>query len=122
MIFAFIVVIVIVGALYASYEKTLTGTHHGIYISVMTDQFTNSSGSWTFVTSVKNTGTVFIDTVTISIPTMGYRIGILSSISVGTTVSHTFNINRLTNGTPYGIEYYAVSGNLTYSPIYPVVA
>ncbi len=99
-----------------------TTVHEGLYFYVESARFVNSSNSWSFVTSVKNTGSVFISTITITDPSTGSTVGTLSSIPVGQTANGTFAISGVTNDTLYTLEYYAVSGNLTYESTYPVVA
>ncbi len=99
-----------------------TAEHNGIYFYVESAEFANSNGSWFFKTTVKNTGTVFISLITITVPDTGSTVGTIPSIQVGQTASGTFAISGVTNGTLYTLEYYAVSGNLTYGTAYPVVA
>lgn len=99
-----------------------TTDHKGIYFYVESAKFTNLNGSWFFNTTVKNTGTVFINRITITVPDTGSTVGTIPSIQVGQTASGTFAISGVTNGTLYTLEYYAVSGNLTYGSVYPVVA
>ena len=99
-----------------------TSEHNGIYFNVESAEFVNSSGSWFFNTTVRNTGTVFISLITITVPDTGSTVGTIPSIQVGQTAGGTFAISGVTNGTLYTLEYYAVSGNLTYGTAYPVVA
>lgn len=94
--------------------------HKGIYFYVESAHFVNSSGSIYFETSVKNTGSVFIDSLTIWLPSTGSTIGTLASIAVGGTVNGSFPISGVENGTLYSLDYNATSGNLTYSTIVPV--
>lgn len=120
-VFVLFIVMILGGIMFVGLVAHTNAPHRGVYISVITDKFVNGSGSWSFVTTVKNTGTVFIDSVTISVPDTGSTIGMLSSIPVGGTSNGTFPISGITNNTLYVIEYYAVSGNLTYDTNYPVL-
>ena len=125
MAIAVVIVLVLGGVVFLDIihnsNKMKTTEHNGIYFYVESAKFTNSSGSWIFNTTVKNTGTVFISLITITVPDTGSTVGTIPSIQVGQTASGTFAISGVTNGTLYTLEYYAVSGNLTYGSVYPVV-
>ena len=95
--------------------------HPGIYFYVESAHFVNSSGSIFFTTTVKNTGSVFINAINITAPATGSTIGQLTSISVGDTASGTFAISGVTNGTLYSLDYFTASGNLSYSTMIPVM-
>ncbi len=126
MAIAVVIVLVLGGVVFLDVIRNAnsmkTTEHNGIYFYVESAKFTNSSGSWSFNTTVKNTGTVFISLITITVPDTGSTVGTIPSIQVGQTASGTFAISGVTNGTLYNLEYYAVSGNLTYGIAYPVVA
>ena len=122
MVVVFFIVVIFIGAAFVSVIDHPPTQHHGVYFTVLTDRFTNDSGSWSYVTAIKNTGTVFIDSVAVTVPATGSTIGTLSSIPVGQTASGTFQISGVANNTLYMIEYYAVSGNLTYETTYPVTS
>lgn len=126
MVVAFFIVIILVAEIaipiMIHLHNAADTTHPGVYIYVESAHFTNSSGSYAFVTTVKNTGTVFIDTVTISVPATGSTVGTLSSIQVGSTASGSFPLSGVTNNTLYVMEYYAVSGNSSYETSIPVVS
>ncbi len=126
MAIAVVIVLVLGGVVFLDIihnaDSMKTTGHSGIYFYVESAGFTNSSGSWIFNTTVKNTGTVFISLITITVPDTGSTVGTIPSIQVGQTASGTFAISGVTNGTLYTLEYYAVSGNLTYSTAYPVMA
>ena len=94
--------------------------HKGLYFYVENATFINSSGTYHFATSVKNTGSVFIDTIHITVTETGSMIGTLASIPVGGTANATIPISGVMNNTIYMIEYTATSGNLTYTTTYPV--
>ena len=94
--------------------------HNGLYFYVENAALINSSGIYHFATSVKNTGSVFIDTIHITVTETGSMIDTLASIPVGGTVNATIPISGVTNNTLYMIEYTANSGNLTYTTTYPV--
>ena len=123
---AFFIVAIIIGsfgiAVVIHLHNAADTTHPGVHIYVESAHFTNSSGSYAFVTIVKNTGTDFIDTVTISVTETGSTIGVLSSIQTGSTASGTFSLSGVTNNTLYAVEYYAVSGNSSYTTSYPVMS
>jgi hypothetical protein len=126
MAIAIVIILVLGGVVFLdiihSADSMKTTGHNGIYFYVESARFTNSSGSWIFNTTVKNTGSVFIGLITITVPDTGSTVGTIPSIQVGQTASGTFAISGVTNGTLYNLEYYAVSGNLTYGSVYPVVA
>ena len=126
MAIAVVIVLVLGGVVFLDVIRNAnsmkTTEHNGIYIYVESAKFTNSSGSWSFNTTVKNTGTVFISLITITVPDTGSTVGTIPSIQVGQIAGGTFAISGVTNGTLYNLEYYAVSGNLTYGIAYPVVA
>ena len=126
MVVAFFIVIILIAAVgipfMISLHNAADTTHPGVHIYVESAHFTNSSGSYAFVTVVKNTGTVFIDTVTISVTETGSTIGTLSSIQVGSTANGTFPLSGVANDTLYTVEYYAVSGNSSYTTSYPVMS
>ena len=94
--------------------------HKGVYFSIESASFVNSSGSCSFVTTVKNTGSVFINTINITVPATGSTVGQLTSISVGITANGSFQISGVQNGTLYSLEYYGSSGNLSYETMIPV--
>ena len=94
--------------------------HKGLYFYVENAALVNSSGTYHFATSVKNTGSVFIDTIHITVTETGSMIGTLASIPVGGAANATIPISGVTNNTIYMIEYTASSGNLTYTTTYPV--
>ena len=94
--------------------------HKGVYFSVESASFVNSSGSCSFVTTVKNTGSVFINTINITVPATGSTVGQLTSILVGITANGSFQISGVQNGTLYSLEYYGSSGNLSYETMIPV--
>lgn len=103
--------------------RSTEGTMHpGIHFFVESAHFTNSSGSWSFATTVRNTGSVYIYTVNITVPATGSTIGTLLSIPVGGTVNGTFPLSGVTNDTLYALEYYAGEGNLTYETTVPVIS
>lgn len=126
MAIAVVIVLVLGGVVFLDVirnaDSMKTTEHNGIYFYVESAKFTNSSGSWSFNTTVKNTGTVFISLITITVPDTGSTVGTIPSIQVGQIAGGTFAISGVTNGTLYTLEYYAVSGNLTYGIAYPVVA
>ncbi len=126
MAIAIVIILVLGGVVFLdiihSADSMKTTGHNGIYFYVESARFTNSSGSWIFNTTVKNTGSVFIGLITITVPDTGSTVGTIPSIQVGQTASGTFAISGVTNGTLYNLEYYAVSGNLTYETAYPIVA
>lgn len=126
MAIAVVIVLVLGGVVFLDVIRNAnsmkTTEHNGIYFYVESAKFTNSSGSWSFNTTVKNTGTVFISLITITVPDTGSTVGTIPSIQVGQIAGGTFAISGVTNGTLYNLEYYAVSGNLTYGIAYPVVA
>ena len=94
--------------------------HKGVYFSIESASFVNSSGSCSFVTTVKNTGSVFINTINITVPATGSTVGQLTSILVGITANGSFRISGVQNGTLYSLEYYGSSGNLSYETMIPV--
>jgi hypothetical protein len=124
MIFAFIFIVALLGlfALALLHSASSANTvHTGLHIYVESAMFTNSSGSSDFITEVKNTGTVVVDTVNIMVTETGSMIGTISSIPVGKTANITIPVNGLTNNTLYTLEYSATSGNLTYTTTIPVL-
>ncbi len=94
--------------------------HKGVYFSIESASFVNFSGSCSFVTTVKNTGSVFINTINITVPATGSTVGQLTSILVGITANGSFQISGVQNGTLYSLEYYGSSGNLSYETMIPV--
>ena len=94
--------------------------HKGVYFSVELASFVNSSGSCSFVTTVKNTGSVFINTIIITVPATGSTVGQLTSISVGITANGSFKMSGVQNGTLYSLEYYGLSGKLSYETMISV--
>ncbi len=105
-----IVIILLLGGVvvvdFIHHLNTATTTvHNGIYFYVESARFVNSSVSWSFQTTVKNTGNVFISLITITIPSTGSTVGTISSISVGQTANGKFEISGITNGTIYNMEY-----------------
>ena len=103
------------------FDSAKNAHHPGIYFYVESAHFVNSSGSFSFKTTVKNTGSVFIDQITIWLPSTGSTVGSLYSIPVDDTVNGTFAISGVVNGTLYSLDYSTTSGNLSYSTMIPVV-
>ncbi len=120
---AFLIIVVVVGmfvfaVLHAA--GSANTTHKGLYFYVKTAKFTNASGEYYFETDVKNTGTVFINTIQITVTETGSTLGTLSSIPVGAYANLTVPVSGITNNTILLVEYSAKSGNLTYISSYPV--
>ncbi len=123
MIVAFLIIVALAGIIALGVLHSIGNggaPHNGLYFYVKNATFINSGGTYHFVTSVKNTGSVFINTIHITVTETGSMIGTLASIPVGGTANDTIPISGVTNNTIYMIEYTAVSGNLTYTTTYPV--
>ncbi len=123
MIVAFLIIVALAGIIALGVLHSIgkeSTPHNGLYFYVKNATFINSGGTYHFVTSVKNTGSVFINTIHITVTETGSMIGTLASIPVGGTANDTIPISGVTNNTIYMIEYTAVSGNLTYTTTYPV--
>ncbi|MCL5067355.1 MAG: hypothetical protein M1368_03260 [Thaumarchaeota archaeon] len=123
MVVAFLIIVamasvIAVGVLHSIHTES--SPHKGLYFYVENASLINSSGSYRFITSVKNTGSVFVDTIHITVTETGSMIGTLSSIPVGGTANTTIPVSGVTNNTIYMVEYSATSGNLTYTTTYPV--
>ncbi len=123
MVVAFFIIAAIVGVIALGVLHSIgneSAPHRGLYFYVENATLTNSGGSYYFATTVKNTGSVFIDTVHITVTETGSMIGTIPSIPTGDAANITIPISGVTNNTIYMIEYTAASGNLTYTTTYPV--
>lgn len=124
MIVAFFIILVIIAISIFSVLHAIgnaSTTHKGLYFYVKTAKFVNSSGKYYFETDVKNTGSVFINKIEITVTETGSTLGTLSSIPVGEYANLSVPVSGITNSTVFLVEYSASSGNLTYVSNYPVV-
>ena len=118
--FAFLIIIILVAATFVVFiDKSQATTHQCVYITVENNHFVNSSGSYSFVTTVKNTGTTLITSVAVSI-SGGAFLGNISSTPIGGTVTDTSSVRGVMSGQLYIVEYDAVGGNSSYNTSYPV--